>query len=69
MVKKLAGMKHKHNKWDWRAFMKEIWSRDSPVRPWGAEKISRIPPPPREPVAKEGEKPKKAAEKPVKPAE
>jgi coenzyme F420-reducing hydrogenase beta subunit len=67
MVKKLAGMKHKHNKWDWRAFMKEIWSRDSPVRPWGAEKISKIPPPPPEPVAKEekGDKPKKA-EKPVK---
>jgi hypothetical protein len=25
--------------------MKEIWSRDSPVRPWGAEKIANIPPP------------------------
>ncbi len=46
MVKKLADMKHKHNKWDWRGFMKEIWSRDMPVRPWGAEKIANIPPPP-----------------------
>ncbi len=46
MVKKLADMKHKHNKWDWRAFMKEIWSRDNPIRPWGAEKLANIPPPP-----------------------
>ncbi|MDP2845578.1 MAG: Coenzyme F420 hydrogenase/dehydrogenase, beta subunit C-terminal domain, partial [Candidatus Methanoperedens sp.] len=45
IVKKLTGMKHKHNKWDWRGFMKEIWSRDSPVRPWGAERIANIPPP------------------------
>ncbi len=63
IVKKLVGMKHKHNKWDWRGFMKEIWSRDSPVRPWGAERIANIPPPPPEPVVKEGEK----AEKPKKP--
>lgn len=70
IVKKLAGMKHKHNKWDWRQFMKEIWSRDSPIRPWGAEKIANIPPPPPEPVEKEqkGEKVEKTkkAEKPVK---
>lgn len=70
IVKKLAGMKHKHNKWDWRQFMKEIWSRDSPVRPWGAEKIDNIPPPPPEPVEKEqkGEKVEKTkkAENPVK---
>lgn len=62
IVKKLAGMKHKHNKWDWRGFMKEIWSRDSPVRPWGAERIANIPLPPPEPIVKEGEK----AEKPKK---
>jgi len=42
MVKKLADMKHKHNSWDWRAFMKEIWNRDTPVRPWGAERIANI---------------------------
>ncbi len=67
IVKKLAGMKHKHNKWDWRGFMKEIWSRDMPVRPWGAERIANIPPPPPEPVVKEGEKVEKTkkAEKPV----
>lgn len=70
IVKKLVGMKHKHNKWDWRGFMKEIWNRDSPVRPWGAERIANIPPPPPEPVEKEqkgekAEKPKKA-ENPVK---
>ncbi|MFZ2411538.1 MAG: Coenzyme F420 hydrogenase/dehydrogenase, beta subunit C-terminal domain [Candidatus Methanoperedens sp.] len=70
IVKKLAGMKHKHNKWDWRGFMKEIWSRDSPVRPWGAERIANIPPPPPEPVEKEqkGEKVEKTKkpETPVK---
>ena len=70
IVKKLAGMKHKHNKWDWRGFMKEIWGRDSPIRPWGAEKIANIPPAPPEPVEKEqkGEKPEKTkkAQKPVK---
>jgi coenzyme F420-reducing hydrogenase beta subunit len=52
IVKKLAAMKHKNNKWDWRAFLKEIWSRDSPVRPWGAEKIAKIPPPPPPPPPK-----------------
>jgi len=46
IVKKLTDMKHKHNAWDWRAFMKEVWNRDSPVRPWGAEKLANIPPPP-----------------------
>jgi coenzyme F420-reducing hydrogenase beta subunit len=45
MIKKLSDMKHKHNKWDWRGFLKEIWSRDTPVRPWGREKIDKIPPP------------------------
>ncbi len=58
MVKKLAAMKHKNNKWDWRTFMKDIWSRDSPVRPWGAEKIANIPPPPPPPPPKPaGEQP------------
>lgn len=68
IVKKLADMKHKHNKWDWRGFMKEIWNRDSPVRPWGAERLANIPPPEPEPVEKEEniEKTKKA-EKPAKP--
>jgi coenzyme F420-reducing hydrogenase beta subunit len=59
IVKKLAAMKHKNNKWDWRAFLKEIWSRDSPIRPWGAEKIAKIPPPPPPPP------PKPAAEQPA----
>ncbi len=45
MIKKLTGMKHKNNKWDWRSFLKEIWSRDSPVRRWGIERIEKIPPP------------------------
>ena len=60
MVKKLAAMKHKNNKWDWRGFMKEIWNRDIPVRPWGAEKLAKIPPPPPEqpPAAKPAAKPK-----------
>lgn len=53
MVKKLADTKHKHNKWDWRGFVKEIWSRDIPIRPWGAEKLARIPPPEIETVQKE----------------
>ncbi|CAG1001745.1 MAG: Coenzyme F420 hydrogenase/dehydrogenase, beta subunit C-terminal domain [Candidatus Methanoperedens sp.] len=44
IVKKLASMKHKNNKWDWREFMKEIWSRDSPPRPWGRERLEKIPP-------------------------
>jgi len=51
-------MKHKHNDWDWRKFMKEIWNRDTPVRPWGAEKLANIPPPPPPIVEKPaGEKP------------
>lgn len=45
MIKKLTEMKHKHNKWDWRGFLKEIWSRDTPIRPWGRERIDKIPPP------------------------
>lgn len=45
ILKKLTGMKHKNNKWDWRGFMKEIWSRDAPIRPWGRERIDKIPPP------------------------
>lgn len=24
--------------------MKEIWSRDSPPRPWGRERLEKIPP-------------------------
>jgi len=60
IVQKLVDMKHKHNKWDWREFMKEIWNRDSPVRPWGAEKVANIPPPPPPPppsAKPPGEKP------------
>ena len=64
MVKKLTDMKHKHNKWDWRGFLKEIWSRDNPVRPWGKERLEKIPPPEIEPV----EKVEKTA-KPAKPKE
>ncbi len=45
ILKKLTGMKHKNNKWDWRGFLKEIWSRDAPIRPWGRERIDKIPPP------------------------
>lgn len=44
IVKKLTSMKHKNNKWDWGEFMKEIWSRDSPPRPWGRERLEKIPP-------------------------
>ncbi len=64
MIQKLVDMKHKHNKWDWRTFLKEIWSRDTPVRPWGKERIIKIPPP-------EIEKPEpaKKTEKPPKPKE
>lgn len=58
MVKKLVDMKHKHNSWDWRTFMKEIWSRDKPIRPWGAERIANIPPmPPPPPEKPAGAKP------------
>jgi F420H2 dehydrogenase subunit F len=46
LVKKLTASKHKNNDWDWRAFLKEIWNRDHPVRPWGAERLANIPPPP-----------------------
>jgi coenzyme F420-reducing hydrogenase beta subunit len=66
IVKKLAGMKHKHNSWDWRAFMKEIWSRDSPIRPWGRERLAKIPPPPPEkiePAEKEEKAGKEKTEK------
>ncbi len=66
IVKKLADQKHRHNKWDWRAFMKEIWSRDSPMRPWGAERLAKIPPLPPEPAEKEekaGKEKTKKAEK------
>ncbi len=59
MVRKLADMKHKHNKWDWRGFMKEIWSRDNPPRPWGRERLLKIPPPEIETVEK-AEKAEKA---------
>ena len=63
IVKKLTDMKHKHNDWDWRTFMKEIWNRDTPVRPWGAEKLANIPPPP-PPPPPSAEKP--AGAKPAK---
>lgn len=64
MIQKLVDMKHKHNKWDWRAFLKEIWSRDSPIRPWGRERIDKIPPP-----EIEKPEPEKKIEKPAKPKE
>ena len=57
IVKKLTDMKHKHNDWDWRTFMKDIWNRDTPVRPWGAEKLANIPPPPPSAEKPAGEKP------------
>jgi coenzyme F420-reducing hydrogenase beta subunit len=61
MIRKLTGTKHKNNKWEWRAFLKEIWSRDTPIRPWGRERIEKIPPPEVETVEK--------TEKPAKPKE
>jgi len=61
ILKKLTDQKHRHNKWDWRGFLKEIWSRDSPIRPWGKERIEKIPPPEIEKVEKT-----EKAEKPVK---
>jgi len=64
MIQKLVEMKHKHNKWDWRAFLEDIWSRDSPVRPWGRERIDKIPPP-----EIEKPEPEKKTEKPAKPKE
>ncbi len=64
MIKKLTDMKHTHNKWDWRGFLKEIWSRDTPIRPWGRERIEKIPPPEVETVEKS-----EKTEKPAKPKE
>lgn len=64
MIKKLTGMKHKNNNWDWRTFLKEIWSRDTPIRPWGKERIEKIPPPEVEIVEKV-----EKTEKPAKPKE
>jgi len=43
IIKKLADMKHKHNSWDWVKFMKEIWNRESPPRPWGRERLEKLP--------------------------
>ncbi len=62
IVKKLASMKHKNNKWDWREFMKEIWSRDSPPRPWGRERLEKIPPPEKVEKIENTEKPAKPKE-------
>ena len=59
IIKKLAAQKHKHNKWDWRGFLNEIWSRDTPVRPWGRERLDNIPPPEIEPVVEKTDKPAK----------
>ncbi len=68
IVKKLADQKHKHNSWDWRAFMKEIWNRDSPIRPWGKEKLEKIPPKPPEKIEENEEKAgKEKAAKPPQP--
>lgn len=64
MIKKLTDMKHKHNKWDWRGFLREIWSRDTPIRPWGRERLEKIPPPEVETVDKS-----EKTEKPAKPKE
>lgn len=44
IIQKLSDMKHKHNEWDWVRFMKEIWNRESPPRPWGMERLERLPP-------------------------
>jgi coenzyme F420-reducing hydrogenase beta subunit len=70
IIKKLTAQKHTHNKWDWRAFLKEIWSRDVPLRPWGKERLEKIPPPEAEPVEKveKTDKVEKKA-KPAKPEE
>lgn len=43
IIKKLIDMKHKHNSWDWVKFMKEIWNRESPPRPWGRERLEKLP--------------------------
>lgn len=67
IIKKLSDMKHKHNKWDWRGFMKEIWSRDSPVRPWGKERLGKIPPPEVEIEEKAEKTDKTEKAKPAKP--
>ncbi len=64
LIKKLTDMKHKHNKWDWRGFLREIWSRDTPIRPWGRERLEKIPPPEVETVEKS-----EKTEKPAKPKE
>lgn len=64
MIKKLTDMKHKHNKWDWRGFLRDIWSRDTPIRPWGRERLEKIPPPEVETVEKS-----EKTEKPAKPTE
>lgn len=45
LVQKLTDQKHKHNKWDWPKFLREIWNRQSPPRPWGRERLERLPPP------------------------
>ncbi len=41
LVKKLADMKHKNNNWDWQGFLREVWNRDVPPRPWGKERLAR----------------------------
>lgn len=43
IVEKLTAMKHKHNDWDWKKFVQDIWNRDEPVRPWGQERIEKLP--------------------------
>jgi coenzyme F420-reducing hydrogenase beta subunit len=48
IIRKLTAQKHKNNKWDWQGFLKEIWSRDFPVRPWGRERLEMIAGPPSE---------------------
>jgi len=48
---------------DWRAFLKEIWSRDTPIRPWGRERIEKIPPPEVEIVEKSEKTEKPAKQK------
>lgn len=41
IIKKLTAQKHENNAWDWKAFMKDVWTRDSPPREWGLERLKK----------------------------
>jgi len=49
IIRKLAAQKHKHNDWDWRAFLRQKWMDEKqpqrgwskPVMPWAMDKIER----------------------------